>query len=523
MNRWLSLHPYTKAAQSDFYYLRLCNDVADILFSYDYFETELDLSDDEIKDLACFLTAYFEDVISGIGLWQAFTQQHMELYDIYLPFYSVDEYYQDEINPEDIMFLFWYYSSMIMYEERMLSPKIFSEAPPVIDILDLFDSEYEQAPENLQLKQMMEVAPDEEDFYRLRDNLRWILLDSWLLHFSRFNLERIIKDELNVETYEQMSEDDKKAYATEIADTYLFTSYTPLLAVKGKDWLAYSLGSRHPLFNEILDISEKIRGFFLFLGYEDNDLLFQHITTDTRLRVTTRSLEMSDDWKPGKSIFLIGFVKWRGEWWFSGYYAKYGYDQELIENVKASDSAGQLFGLDPVLRRIAVEEQNASFLKYNKGKPIAFFGSQEVANRFVYNFLIFHYEQLDISDIHRKEAHEKIQIMSEQKSPDRGTGVPDKVPGLVFFNPVSGIELAFGFNELIPGPDNPWYLGPDADDDTMSLLYSPHISKECLEYILEHEEVPGLGFPGEGGHELLMGNLDFMIRFWKNKHYHSDS
>jgi len=501
----------------------LCNDVADILFSYDYFEIELDLSDDEIKDLACFLTAYFEDVISGVGLWKAFTQQHLELYDTCLPFFSPDEYYQDEINPEDIMFLIWYYSSMVLYEERMLSPAIFAEAPPVIDIFDLFFSEYEQAPENLKLKQMMEVAPDEDDFFMVRDRLRWILLDSWLLHFCRFNLEQIIENELDEGAYGQMSEDNMEASAVEIADTYLFTSYTPLLAVKGKDWLSYSLGSGHPLFNDILDISEKIRGYFLFLGYEDNDLLFQHITTDTRLRVTARSLEMSDDCKVGKSILLIGFVKWKGEWWFSGTYAQFGYDRGLIENVKASDSAGRLFGVDPVLLRKAVEEQNVSFLKYNKGKPITYVGSQEEAGRFVQEYLIFHNDQLDISDKQRKEARKKIQIISEQKSFEKKTEVPDTVPGLVFFNPASGIELAFGFNELIPGPDNPWFMEPDADDDTMRLLYSQYISKECLEYILEHEEVPGLGFPGEGGQELLTENLDFMIRFWKKKHYHSGS
>ncbi len=519
MKTWLSLHPYTKAAQSDFYYLRLCNDVADILFSYDYFEIELDLSDDKIKDLACFLTAYFEDVISGVGLWKAFTQQHLELYDTCLPFFIPDEYYQDEINPEDIMFLLWYYSSMVLYEERILSPAIFAEAPPVIDIFDLFFSEYEQAPENLKLKQIMEVAPDEEDFFRVRDRLRWILLDSWLLHFSRLYLEQIIEDVLDDGT----TADNLETYATEIADTFLFTSYTPLLAVKGKNWLAYSLGSGHPLFNNILDISVKIRGFFLFLGYEDNNLLFQHVTTDTRLRVTAWSLEMSEDWRAGESIFLIGFVKWKEKWWFSGTYAKFGYDQGLIENVKASDSAGRLFGLDPVLLRKAVEEQNVTFLKYNKGKPIAFLGSQEEAGRFVQEYLIFHNEQLDISDNQRKEALEKIQMISEQKSLEKKTEVPDSVPGLVYFNPASGIELAFGFNKLIPEPDNPWYMGPDADEDAMRLLYSQYISKECLEYILEHEVVPGLGFPGEGGQKLLTENLDFMIRFWKKKHYHSES
>lgn len=59
--------------------------------------------------MALTLAHYLEDVISDFGLWAAFTSKHRELYGKYLPFYTIDEenYYCDEINPEDVRFLIW--------------------------------------------------------------------------------------------------------------------------------------------------------------------------------------------------------------------------------------------------------------------------------------------------------------------------------------------------------------------------------------------------------------------------------
>ncbi|MEA3462467.1 MAG: DUF3843 family protein, partial [Bacteroidota bacterium] len=70
---------------SDYYYLKLCNDILGTLEEHPVLQLHFDMSDVELKNLACFLTGYFEDVISGPGLWKAFTTQVMELYDTYLP------------------------------------------------------------------------------------------------------------------------------------------------------------------------------------------------------------------------------------------------------------------------------------------------------------------------------------------------------------------------------------------------------------------------------------------------------
>ena len=86
---WLAFHPYVSPVQSDLYYLRICNEILGVLLAegMDYWENLLDT--EELKELACFLTCYFEDVISGPGLWRCFTTAMEELYDYPLPFFGL--------------------------------------------------------------------------------------------------------------------------------------------------------------------------------------------------------------------------------------------------------------------------------------------------------------------------------------------------------------------------------------------------------------------------------------------------
>ena len=85
MQRWLAFHHYPSPQQSDFYYLKLCNEIYGLL-----------RDDDFPPD---------------------------ELYGTYLPFFDLDpdEYFPDEINIEDVQFLLWYYISMV-HDDTIINP-----------------------------------------------------------------------------------------------------------------------------------------------------------------------------------------------------------------------------------------------------------------------------------------------------------------------------------------------------------------------------------------------------------------
>jgi hypothetical protein len=311
-------------------------------------------------------------------------------------------------------------------------------------------------------------------------------------------------------------------YVYDTIDSYVLSAYTTLLARQGKDWLAYTQGKDHPLFNEILGISEKKSGYYLFMGSESDKLLFQHIATETVLGVTSKSMDLLKDLEAGKSISFAGFVKWRDEWWASGAQVAWEYNADLIRKEKNSESSRMLFGEDPVLKKKENEKLYASFLKFNNGKPIAFVESEENAGNFIQDFLIFHNETLDVPAKEKSKRREMIKETELTKRPGKSSdhGDTEHISGMIFFNRESGIQMAFGFNDLVPDPGNTWYRKDETGNETMRLLYSSYISGDWMHYMVNNYDIPGLDFPGEGGRELLMKNLDFMLRFWKRKGYY---
>ena len=79
---WLAIHPYIQQQATDRYFV----DLANRLYSTC---TIREIPESIKKKLCLYTAAYFEDVISGLGLWQAFIKKHLELYDTSLPFYTI--------------------------------------------------------------------------------------------------------------------------------------------------------------------------------------------------------------------------------------------------------------------------------------------------------------------------------------------------------------------------------------------------------------------------------------------------
>lgn len=94
---WLDFHPYHNTDSVDLYYVNLANKIKktilEVLGDNPY------SSEESLDELACMLTAWFEDVISPLGIWKAFTTECEKVYGTKLPFYDLtEEHYPDEIN-----------------------------------------------------------------------------------------------------------------------------------------------------------------------------------------------------------------------------------------------------------------------------------------------------------------------------------------------------------------------------------------------------------------------------------------
>ena len=522
LDRWLVLHPYSKPAQSDFYYLRLCNEVYGIIKEYESPAIIGLLNRDEMMRLACFIISYFEDVISGPGLWLAFTNQVRELYGRHIPFFDTDpdDYYPEEINMEDIQFLLWYFVSMVEYNKTITSPYMFDEIELPYRLFDLLDREYDLAPENLKLKKFLSVGP-EDDLNALQERMGWIMADSWLLHFHGAELEELLREDHEDEGGKELPEESMEMYLVDMISTFVLSSSTALLAMQGKEWLAHLLGREHPLFQDILDLGEKRSGFFLFKGEDKDHLLFEHIASGTLLKVNPDSMQFSEKPEEGRTLAYTGFVKWRDKWWYVGSYVEVENDPDLIRQEQENEEERYLFEDDPEFdMKEYRRKQYDAFLKFNKGKRMVFVESEIEAGKLIEDFMLLH---TGSSRLPAREKRLQREILREfDLAGENDTGREDlpaePTPGMLFYNPESGFEMAFGFNNLIPDPDNPWYT-PDNDFDPMKLVVSGDISGEWMHYIFETYDLSGISFPGEEGEALLMENLDFMLRFWKREGY----
>ena len=83
---WIALHPYEKADETDLYYTELANEIYHALDEACYTHNFKNM--DEAKQLALSIAGYFEDVISGTGIWKTFTEECKQRYGTYIPFYE---------------------------------------------------------------------------------------------------------------------------------------------------------------------------------------------------------------------------------------------------------------------------------------------------------------------------------------------------------------------------------------------------------------------------------------------------
>ena len=407
IKEWLAFHPYKTASSTDSYYLKLCKEIYSILTLPKHSSLALFLDKDDLKVLACFLTGYFEDVISDIGIWKTFTSGHFKLYNKYLPFYQPEEYFPDEINVEDIYFLIWYFLSAVYYRERTFSPVFETIINLGDDIYPVFDREYEIAPENTKLKEFLQIEPDEFEFYKIRDKLKWLGLDSYLFYFQKMECDIEIAELLEEHEDDEHFFENMNGFIYDTIDYYVNNKVSPLLALNVKDWMSGVLGEDHLFYNEIKKLGPKKRGVFLYLKEDRNYFYFRHVATETIIPVVKRSFgEESFMLTEKKSVVYIGFVKWKGEWWFSGTYAVLEYDSDTIEREKNSIQSRKLFSENQTEKQKEILElQKRAYMKLTGGHLIAFLKEGSRFDLFMAQFNENYIDELDIPKKRKKRLN----------------------------------------------------------------------------------------------------------------------
>lgn len=520
IKQWLELKPYEKQTVTDIYYLDICNVVKRILIKK-YLQILLKYFDlEEVSLLSCLLTSYFEDIISETHIWTSFVKKHESLYNKKLPFYNTDEYYDNEINIQDVQFLIWYFFNTIQMEKFVHSNNyLFFDIAS--DIMEVFENAYEYAPENKYLKSFYQINENEKDFYIARNLIDTVLFKTYLFYTDTYLRLREDADKI-------IKNNEKREFLihsiNEIRVITLHTNYTRLLSLKGQEWVANILGENHPLSLDFLNMSKVIRGFFLYKGQDKNNVFIEHIASSKKFNLTKKSFDNYESLIEIDSILFLGIVLWQGEWWFSGLYYNIEFDPDLILDEKNSiESRMAVNFLEDKKEEIddVVELQLKAFLDFNNGSQIVFLPSKKIDN-FILKYNDFYNKSLNISKKEEEEAESRA-----KKDGFFGTNNDEKFnlseiseSGLVFMNPKSGIEIAMSINSAFPLPENPFFKKENSQKNIMDLFFSENLSTELAMYCVDNCKTK-LPFLQKGAGKMFLEDIDFLLRFWKKNSYHT--
>lgn len=250
---WLQLHPYKQSTPVDSYYTGIANRIYDILI-----QTELanSFEGEEAKQISIRLAAYFEDVISNLGIWRAFITTYKDLYGKYLPFYTPDDhYYDDEVNLEDVRLLLWHFTQQYhgFRKGTFVNPDNPANEETARWVYQLFCDEWTTAPENERMELLFAPETRYENQETYEPLLFWFHYNSYLLTDSN--------KELTEQTRAIWSEskEDAEKLDTLIMDLHqklAYVSKTALLALTSPQWLARIFPENHPDIAFIREIAD---------------------------------------------------------------------------------------------------------------------------------------------------------------------------------------------------------------------------------------------------------------------------
>lgn len=329
---------------------------------------------------------------------------------------------------------------------------------------------------------------------------------------------------LEAEIIEENQDDERLLmYLNENRDGTLHNTYTQLLSLKGKDWVAEILGTEHGLHKDFLNISQRIIGSFFYKGQDGSNIFLEHVASGMKFDLTKKSFDHADTLNVVDSILSMGIVRWKDEWWFSGVFFQYKFNAKFVADEKnslKSKAAVNFLNHKVIDSNKMLKEQLSVFKKLNNGKQIAFMPSGEI-NKFMNEFTEAYNKSLKLS---RKEIKDTKQRASAYgfvgKTVLDKDFFQDSETGLVFFNEKSGCEVALDLNAAFPLSWNPFYNKEDSEEHLMFLMTNESFSAELIMYCIENCKDKLPFFKKDIG-KIYLKDIDFLLRFWKKRNYHA--
>lgn len=489
---WMKWHPYTQTTAADRYYTNIANGIYKIL-NQKYFQDDSFGETETMQQAACCIAAYFEDVISQIGIWKAFTSECKCLYGKYLPFYWLTNkrYFNDEINVEDVRFLLWHHI------QQTRTSSIVNPENPTIELVaqqiyELLEDEYEVAPENEQLQAFFSPDKRYESLPEYRKLLEWFHYHSYLNAFNYNEMNQEVQALIEECADENRSMEFTQMLTLTTASDLCFTSRKNLLSLTSPEWLSLIFGPKYQQATDFSEVKRKKHASYLFNSKDEKFIYVTDMETSEKLCINKASLKTTENLVPNQSIFSSILIFYAGVWNQYGVFILYSEKDKVEKSQKTEEKK-------------SCKQQNERaynlFMEKNEGVPFTFFKSHEEHQHFITHVLGF-----GLPDDYRlpKDSPQKVLMIATREE------------GLY----VTGEGIA-----CIKSPLNPFYDPEIAKKEAFSFYVNPNLCPfEFACYLHEHRLLPDAGLKSVKGYEygktFLENNWDFFVRYFLQDYPH---
>ncbi|HRP90671.1 MAG TPA: DUF3843 family protein [Edaphocola sp.] len=503
IKEWLDVKPYQIHDEVDIYYLNIANRVKEALGSSKiekYFIKEFK-NGLLVNKLACFITCYFEDLISGTQFWQTFLKKYRSQYQKDFPLIKIENYIEDEINIEDIQFLSWYFINC-QFLSQFDQIGMESDHPTLkniaIEVMKIFESEWETAPENTRLLDNFKIDPNNSDYHSLQNILNEFVENNYLL---KIDFDTVFAPKLHQMKIAGVTDSEFVPIFSLLYNETKFGMRTRLLGLSIAEWILAYIDADSELGKAIQNFeSDNIFDFFIYQGV---DLKGIH-TFKTVITGNDYEVDFQDDLFEYGKIYLLDLIKWKEQWKLIGLPSLADDPSKYLNNRKNNTPK------ENALKIEATEILAQCFLEYNKNSPIAFVDGKDSKNFLAEVYQLFNKRWKALKG---EQAKGSLNV-------DNLNNIEEDTPNIIFMNTAYGIEVLWGINDAFPDKKNPFFEGESTEEDINFMIQNSSISKELVEYCLKNYKEK-INFNNTFEKDRTLENIDFLMRFCKGEHYFS--
>ncbi|MEL6538786.1 MAG: DUF3843 family protein [Bacteroidota bacterium] len=516
INTWEESHELAKNPATDRHYLKVANAVKTALSIHPVLRKQL--PDLLLSKLACYLTYYLEDMVSGGGQWDLFRRTSRERYGQPVPLFLADseDYFDEEVNELDVVFLIWYFMKSWWKEED--KPFFHPYEPMFREFAELafsvLSEAYEEVPENPNVRDFLAYDPQDFYFFEIGMTLGSSLAGIWMVQPELSQRTHLLMESLA----ERPGMNPEDVYQ-ELVQHMLVWRMGPF-GWTVRDWLAGLLPEGHTLIPALKAPFHFVTDYWEPLSGTEDTVELRNAST--HMKATVRH----EDWgdidgsrlTPKKNMVKAALAYWDHGWRSLGNEEAYQYHEPSLETRYGDKDNLWQYQSWPELAELAharYRKEAEQFREFSGGRKLLYlpagkWSALEAA-------VELYFAETDPEERKTRTWENLKEHLPEGKSPDDQLD-PDQ-PIVAYFSEQAGLIPITKALGAIPDPENPSFKAENVAESFWAAIMTEEVPWHFVRFLLdnyqkEYDFLDTVPWPG------LISHLDLLMEISKGHMYH---